>query len=638
MRARAGSKQKVVVTLPSTKVTLPSTTKVTPPGTKEVTGAAVAWLLQQPGIQWMERGRRVQGRSRIAQEVVVEGREPRIQEWESAQNGSLARNGTFEGVGESALGLGGEGELVGIGDTGVDHDSCYFHDEGRLQPICRESPESGACRYSASGRPPIDLAHRKIVSYRFVTSFSDRDLANDGHGTLVAGAVAGKAGGPSDQVERASRFNGIVPEAKLVVDDMNEIPDDLEENLWPFSYGIGARVYVNAWGDSESEYSLSSRELDSFVYAHPDSVQVVAGGNSGPDRTSIGSPANAKNAIVVGATQNAVAAYTAYTAQPTVILFQLTRVQSQPTVEGSKAPIVQAAFGPRLDLRNPISAALAFPQPDSACRKITNVDEMKGKVALVWRGDSCGFLDKAMHCAEAGAVAVIVMNSETGDAFEMRADGDIPEGQNATFQGMEPSIPAVMLEARGSEITRDYVFANFVEPVQVLLPVNNVIGSSALAEWSSRGPTPDNRFKPDIVAPGEQVRTASSDADLSSFQCDPDSATQVASGSSMAAALVAGAAALVRQYLLEGRHRGVHGGGVAGAWSPSAALVKAVVLHSGVPLEFVPTRIVAVREPKVGVRPDTDLPQAEFGYGRVSLHTVCPAIPYAHPTQCPVLT
>eukprot|EP00961_Rhodomonas_salina_P095940 1290256-Rhodomonas_salina.1 len=24
-----------------------------------------------------------------------------------------------------------------------------------------------------------------------------------------------------------------------------------EENLWPFSYGIGARVYVNAWGDSE---------------------------------------------------------------------------------------------------------------------------------------------------------------------------------------------------------------------------------------------------------------------------------------------------------------------------------------------------------------------------------------------------
>eukprot|EP00961_Rhodomonas_salina_P282246 3813643-Rhodomonas_salina.1 len=50
VRARAGSKQKVVVTLPSTKVTLPSTTKVTPPGTKEVTGAAVAWLLQQVSL------------------------------------------------------------------------------------------------------------------------------------------------------------------------------------------------------------------------------------------------------------------------------------------------------------------------------------------------------------------------------------------------------------------------------------------------------------------------------------------------------------------------------------------------------------------------------------------------------------
>jgi subtilisin family serine protease len=53
-------------------------------------------------------------------------------------------------------------------------------------------------------------------------------------------------------------------------------------------------------------------------------------------------------------------------------------------------------------------------------------------------------------------------------------------------------------------------------PVRVFDPTKNEF---LLASFSSRGPTPDGRIKPDILAPGSYVTSAKSDGRLNSFQC-----------------------------------------------------------------------------------------------------------------------
>lgn len=137
------------------------------------------------------------------------------------------------------------------------------------------------------------------------------------------------------------------------------------------------------------------------------------------------------------------------------------------------------------------------------------------------------------------------------------------------------------------------------------------VGASGTGIWiedviptSSHGPADDGRLKPDLVAPGSGIDTADGGQ-----ACG----TRRGTGTSFAAPAVAAAAALVRQYLREGREAG--GFPLAApARIPSSALVRALLAASARSLLGGPQTTV-VEQPA---------PSPEQGWGRVVLGDALP--------------
>jgi subtilisin family serine protease len=205
-------------------------------------------------------------------------------------------------------GLHGEGQVIGIMDTGIDPDHCHFDD-----------PAVGLPTINDDEGTEVGLEHRKVRAVNFWWDADgpppgDADWDDQGHGTHVAGSAAGDDGG--DGVHGG--FDGMAPAATLVIQDGGFRIDDCGDlpglgcpmrPLGPMlaqAWSQGARIHTNSWGDEENiapfnRYTERTGDLDRFVWEHPDILVLVAAGNAGPFDDSVGSPSTGKNLLAVGA-------------------------------------------------------------------------------------------------------------------------------------------------------------------------------------------------------------------------------------------------------------------------------------------------------------------------------------------------
>ena len=138
-----------------------------------------------------------------------------------------------------------------------------------------------------------------------------------GHGTHVAGIVAGNGATGEADANGALYGLGVAPGAHLVVQRIFDAQGDYQasdnhEQLVRDALRSGASIGCNSWGeDTHGRYDLYAAQYDAFVrdadaLTPGDQPYIIefSAGNAGPGSQTIGSPAVAKNVIAVGASQN----------------------------------------------------------------------------------------------------------------------------------------------------------------------------------------------------------------------------------------------------------------------------------------------------------------------------------------------
>lgn len=134
--------------------------------------------------------------------------------------------------------------------------------------------------------------------------------------------------------------------------------------------------------------------------------------------------------------------------------------------------------------------------------------------------------------------------------------------------------------------------------------VDNALDYEYLAPFSSRGPTLDGRIKPDIVAPGYAILSAGARPNITG-ECDPttgefdtaflpyenmddpNTGLTYKAGTSMAAPVVSGSAAILRQYFAEGYYPTGAANATRAILNPSSALLKAILINGAQDLKGV---------------------------------------------------
>lgn len=344
-------------------------------------------------------------------------------------------------------GIGGEGILIAVIDTGVDYehqDLLGWRGDGKV----------------AGG-------------YNFLWGDDvNAPLDTDGHGTQVAGVASADGG-----------LQGVAPKSRIlaykVSEDGSNVSSELIARAVTKAVEDGADVINISMGVSTRNSVIEDAINEALGRGV---LVVVAAGNDGPGTSTIGSPGRSSGSLTVGATYNNltsslvatldVAGSFSYTVIP--------MVGSESLAEPIDAGLVSAGYAKESDFEG--------------------VDA-RGAIVIAERGSDVEgellyFSLKESHAADAGAAALIVYNNVDGMFL-----GEL--AHEFAEPGYEPRIPVVSMErVEGLELLE--LLANGTASDALLHLFHN---PDFVVHFSSRGPVMPFFIKPDVVAPGAYINT-----------------------------------------------------------------------------------------------------------------------------------
>ncbi len=404
----------------------------------------------------------------------------------------------------------GLGAKIGIVDTGLDNDHAGFQDSS-LQP-----PEG----FPKVGKES-DLAftNSKIIVARSYEELIDptvqstpRDLV--GHGTAVAMAAAGvpHSGTWGD-------ISGVAPKAFL-------------GNYKVFTGSRGGRtrsdVIVRALDDAVRDgMDIINLSLGSIPAPRPEDdvlvraveraadagvLVVKSAGNVGPDPNTMSSPSAAPSVLSVGASWNdrLLAA--------TVVLGESSSYFSVP---GTGTIPRQPITAPMLDVEKLDSNGMA-------CGGLP-ADSLSGRIAFILRG-VCTFEEKLLAAERAGAVGAVIYTDTR------------PVALMAVGTAM---LPAMMITNEDGLTVKAQLGANPGQTAVLNFLVDFPVDPNRVASFSSRGPDESGGIKPDLVAVGVELSTATQKTTADGELYSPRG-YEVLDGTSFSSPLAAGAAAVLK--------------------------------------------------------------------------------------------
>ena len=415
----------------------------------------------------------------------------------------------------------GEGTVVAVIDTGVDHNHPDMRlDNGVAIKLTKEKVES----LNLSGTWKSD----KIpYGYNYADMSTDSRNLKDNHGIHVAGIVAANAADDSG-------VTGEAPNAQILAmkvfsehqggaatDDIVAAIEDavkLQADVINMSLGSSGGFF-----ETDTPYAKAVR-------AATDSgcLVVISAGNEGMssdtqgadnnilglysdegigrDTGIVGSPSTVSDALSVASSENSRVQGLAY-------------YINEMTPENRRTWIFQDTFDPPEEMVEVVNCGLGREED------FDEEFDYDGKFALMQRGE-ISFAEKADNAYEMGAVGAIIYNNEPGNMPRLGGVDEIGIFCASLTQDYGEEIVALLEQG---PVELQFTYETSFQP-------NSEAGR--MSSFTSWGPTPELEFKPEITGPGGNIYSLSGSDSYESM-----------SGTSMSAPNVAGVAALVSAQL-----------------------------------------------------------------------------------------